>query len=111
MSLDHQIEQHRMAVEHFAEKVKAFEESKKDFAEKVKAFEETKTDCDARILQFEEASERFRLLANKYDNVLAVARRILDEVNIERGCKGDYHDVLHDDLIDLQKALGESNGS
>ena len=109
MSLELQMEQHRLAVEKFREDVRIFDESKKDFDKKIKDFDLARADCDARIIQFEEANESIRLLASKYNNVLASARRLLEEVNLERGCEGDFHNVLHELLIDLQKAVDNGN--
>ncbi len=102
MSLELQMEQHRLAVEVFREDCKKFDAAKKEF-------DLSKSNSDAKMLQFEEASEKFRLLANAYDNVLASARRLLEEVNLERGCDGDFHNVLHELLADLQKALDNGN--
>ena len=109
MSLELQMEQHRLAVEVFNEKAKKFDESKKVFDEKVKVFDLSSANFNIKVAQFEESSEKVRLLANRYDNVLAPARRILDEVNLERGCDGDFHNVLHELLFDLHKALDNGN--
>jgi len=105
MSLDHQMEQHRLAVEKFREDVKAFDERKKELDEKIKALQSRMKDCDSRISQFEEAQEKFRLLANKYDNVLVVARILLEEADkeVEVGM------IPYELLTDLQKALSNGN--
>ncbi len=109
MSLDHQMEQHRLAVEVFNEKCSKFDEKVKVFDEKEKAFDESKADYDARVAQFEEAAEKYRITVNRYDKVLVAAERLLDEVNLQRGCKGDFHNVLHEHLIDLKKAMDNGN--
>ena len=109
MSLELQMEQHRLAVEVFNDKVKKFDESKKVFNEKEKAFDESKADYDARVAQFEEAAEKYRITVSRYDKVLVAAERLLDGVNLQRGCDGDFHNVYHEHLIDLQKALDNGN--
>lgn len=101
MSLEHQMEQHRLAVEFYQKEVKVFDESKKVFDEKVKVFDLSAANFNTKVAQFEETSEKFRLLANKYDSVLVIARGLIEEADkvVELGM------IPFTLLLDLYKAL------